>query len=210
MAIRISLSETDSRLFCCSKWWGDPDMPAEMTYPMVKGEDGEEYPLTFICQIDCADIASLCPGSGLPEEGMLYFFAAIDEYLGFETPYHNGIGRWPKGAVKVKYARSVNPETFESYIMVDDDDEPLSQPPLKIEFSTCEEGEDGLKLLGLPFSADARDSFPSHINLLQIDSEADCLDELQIYDCGLLNFMISRNELENGWWHSSFGFLSSL
>lgn len=210
MAIRISLSETDSRLFCCSKWWGDPDMPADMSYPMTTGEDGEDYPLTFICQIDCAEVNAAFPECGLPEDGMLYFFAALDEYLGYETPYHNGIGRWAKGAVKVKYAKNVNPETFESYIMVDDEDEPVTMPAMKMEFSQCDDSEDGLKLLGMPFSGDARDSFPSHMNLLQIDSESECLDGLRMYDCGLLNFLIKPDEFENGWWHSSFGFMSSL
>ena len=70
MAIKIKLQETDSRLFCCSKWWGDPDMPADMAYPMIQGDDSEDYPLTFICQIDCADLAEICPDSKLPKEGM--------------------------------------------------------------------------------------------------------------------------------------------
>ena len=70
MAIKINLQETDSRLFCCSKWWGDPDMPADMAYPMIQGDDSEDYPLTFICQIDCADLAEICPDSKLPKEGI--------------------------------------------------------------------------------------------------------------------------------------------
>ncbi len=64
MAIKINLQETEQELFCCSKWWGDPDLPADMEYPLAKAEeDGEEfdYPLTFVCQIDCADIPDLVP-----------------------------------------------------------------------------------------------------------------------------------------------------
>ena len=34
MAIRLTLSRTQKPLFCESKWWGDPDMPADMEYPV--------------------------------------------------------------------------------------------------------------------------------------------------------------------------------
>lgn len=211
MAIKISLEKTDSRLFCCSKWWGDPDMPKDMSYPMYKTADSEEYPLTFVCQIDCSEIYALDPSCGLPPEGMLYFFAALDEYLGYETPFHLGLGSWPKGAVKVKYAKTVNPETFESYIMVDDEDEPLTLPPLKMQFSLCDEADDGIKLLGVPFSGDVRDNCPGLVNLLQIDSEADSLEEdIRFYDCGFFHFLLKPSELENQWWHSCGGYLTSL
>ena len=110
----------------------------------------------------------------------------------------------------MKYAKEINPETFESYIMVDDQDESLKLAPMKMEFSLCGDAEDGIKLLGLPFSGDTRDSFPSHLNLLQIDCEDEALEGLRFYDCGLLNIMLSERELDKGWWHSSFGVLSSL
>ena len=68
---------TESNLFCCSKWWGNPDLPPQAEYPMMKitEEDGteSEYPLTFICQIDCEDIAPFDREGLLPHEGMLYF-----------------------------------------------------------------------------------------------------------------------------------------
>ena len=61
MAISLKPRKTESNLFCCSKWWGNPDLPPQAEYPMMKitEEDGTEgeYPLTFICQIDCEDIA---------------------------------------------------------------------------------------------------------------------------------------------------------
>lgn len=210
MAIRISLSQTESRLFCCSKWWGDPDMPKDMQYPMMTDDNGEEYPLTFVCQIDCADIAELDTEGLLPKEGMLYFFAALDEYLGYDVPFHNGIGELPKGAVKVKYTKQVNPETFESYIMVDEDDEPLAMPALKMEFSQCGDQEDDLKILGQPFSADARDAFPGFVSLLQIDSEGDTIEGLRLYDCGLLNILISPEHLKAGNWKRCLGFMTSM
>ena len=72
MAIGFKLKKTERVLFCASKWWGDPDFPEQMEYPTVKvtDEDGDtfDYPLTFICQINCEDIAAfkaLLPGSSV-------------------------------------------------------------------------------------------------------------------------------------------------
>ena len=65
MAIGFKLNKTERVLFCASKWWGDPDFPEQMEYPTVTvtDEDGEtyDYPLTFICQINCEDIAPFDP-----------------------------------------------------------------------------------------------------------------------------------------------------
>lgn len=60
--IRIETHLADSPLTGQSKWWGEPDMPEELDWPtvMVRDEDGESYddPLTFVCQIRCADLKS--------------------------------------------------------------------------------------------------------------------------------------------------------
>ena len=142
MAIRIHLQQSEAELFCSSKWWGDPDLPADMEYPTVEvtDEDGTyDYPLTFVCQIDCEDIAPLDPEGRLPHQGMFYIFAGLDEYLEqFDSPFHNGPGPWPKKMVVVKYTKAINFETFRSAIMVDDEDQPLTQPALKMTFEPCE------------------------------------------------------------------------
>lgn len=151
MAIRLNLQKTERILFCGSKWWGDPDMPENMQYPTIEAvdEDGEkmDYPLTFICQINCEDIAPFDKEGKLPHEGMLYFFGAIDEYLGYGSPVENAVGEWPKGHFVVKYAKSINFETFQSCILVDDDDEPLTEPELEITFSECEDDVEGHLML---------------------------------------------------------------
>lgn len=204
MAIKISLSATESRLFCCSKWWGNPDMPQDMPYPMIKGDDGEEYPLTFVCQIDCADLAGLYADNPLPKEGMLYFFAALDEYLGYDTPFHAGVGEWPKGSVLVKYAKHVNPETFESYIMVDENDEPLAMPALKTVFSKCGDGEDGLRLLG---EIQEGACIPGVCSLLCIRPGDAFPGGLAFPGGGFLDIVISENDLKFGNWKRVKGFL---
>ena len=151
MAIKMNLQATDAELFCSSKWWGDPDLPADMEYPTVEAtdEDGTyDYPLTFVCQIDCEDLAPLDPEGRLPHQGMFYVFAGLDEYLDqFESPFHNGPGPWPRKMVAIKYTKAINFETFRSAILVDDEDQSLTQPALKMTFEPCEGGTDGTCLL---------------------------------------------------------------
>ena len=151
MAVRIRLERTETELFCSSKWWGDPDFPADMEYPSFPvEEDGEsyDYPLTFICQIDCDDIAPFDPENRLPHEGMFYVFAALDAYAGYDSPIQNGPGEWPKGQVVVKYTKHVNFETFRASILVDDEDQPLTEPALKMTFEACGDDDPVTCLLG--------------------------------------------------------------
>lgn len=203
MAIRLTVKETDRVLFCGSKWWGDPDMPEAMEYPMT-----EDYPLTFVCQINCEDIAKFDPEGKLPHEGMLYFFAALDQWLGYESPLENGIGEWPKGHFVVKYAKEVNFETFRSCIMVDEDDNPITEPEREIEFSECADDADGIKLLGIPFYEEIRMEYPDMINLLQLDED----DELcmRFYDCGMVNLMMKESNLKFRNWKKTKAYLHSL
>ena len=106
-------------LFGQSKWWGFPDMPEELEYPEVPvreeyvDDDGrdavDEYddPLTFICQIRCSDLAAMDPKGLLPHEGMLYFFAALDYFLGnLDAVVSPGLGEWEAPCFKVLWAPS--------------------------------------------------------------------------------------------------------
>ena len=150
MAIKLELKKTERILFCGSKWWGDPDMPENMQYPTMEvTEEGEtfDYPLTFVCQINCEDIAPFDTEGRLPHEGMLYFFAAIDDYIGYESPVHNPDGEWPKGRLVIKYAKTINFETFQTCMLVGDEDEQLTEPELEITFSQCSDDENCIKML---------------------------------------------------------------
>ena len=209
MAIKINLQETEQELFCCSKWWGDPDLPADMEYPLAKAEeDGEEfdYPLTFICQIDCADIAPFDPECKLPREGMFYIFAGIDEYLDLDSPWHNGIGEWDRKQVVVKYTKAINMETFRSAILVDDDDQPLTQPALKMTFEACPENDDCTKLLGVPFFEEVRQEMEGYVNFMQIDSDT---AGLRFYDEGQLNLLYKESDFAAGKWKLIHGYMTS-
>ena len=209
MAIKIKLEETETELFCSSKWWGDPDLPADMEYPTAQAEeDGEtfDYPLTFICQIDCEDIAPFDPEGKLPHQGMFYIFAGLDEYLGYDSPWHNGIGLWDRKQVVVKYTKAINFETFRSAILVDDEDQPLTQPALKMTFEACPDNEDCTKLLGFPFFEEVRQEMEGYVNFLQIDSDT---AGLRFYDEGMLNLLYKAADFEAGKWKLVKAYMAS-
>ena len=193
MAIKINLQETEQELFCCSKWWGDPDLPFDMEYPLALAEeDGEtfDYPLTFVCQIDCEDIAPFDPEGRLPHQGMFYVFAGLDEYLGLDSPWHNGPGEWPRKQVVVKYTKAINMETFRSAQLVDDQDQPLTQPALKMTFSACRDDDPCTRLLGAS-------SAEGLVTFLQIASNT---AGLRFTDDGRLNLLYTKADFDAGKW----------
>lgn len=201
MAIRLTLKKTERILFCGSKWWGDPDLPENMQYPVMTVEEGGEsfeYPLTFICQINCEDIAEFDKEGLLPHEGMLYFFGAIDELAGYESPVRTVLGEWPKGRLVVKYAKSINFETFQSSMLVDDDNQSLTDPELEISFSLCEDDEPGIKMLGRSCSDQLDEGMKNLVNLLQIDEDITA----GLEPCGwdVLNVLIKDSDLKFGNW----------
>lgn len=201
MAIKLTLNHTERILFCGSKWWGDPDMPEQMEYPTIEvTEDGEtyDYPLTFVCQINCEDIATLDTEGKLPHEGMLYFFAALDKWLGYDSPTQNDFGEWSKGHLVVKYAKTINFETFQSRILVDDQGQSLTEPEMQISFELCDDDAECIKLLGIPTSEDVREKYPSMLNLLQIPGlESD----VEFYA------MIKESDLKFGNWKKTIAFV---
>lgn len=208
MAIRLTLNKTERILFCGSKWWGDPDMPENMQYPTIEvTEDGEtfDYPLTFICQINCEDIAPYDKDGKLPHEGILYFFGAIDEWLGYESPTTQGAGEWPKGHIAVKYAKTINFETFQTCMLVGDEDEQLTESELEIVFSECDDDADGLKLLGVPAGEKARSGYPDLSNLLQLTSDA--TGGMSFPDGATLNIMMKDSDLGYGNWKKTKAYL---
>lgn len=196
MAIKLTLQKTERILFCGSKWWGDPDMPENMQYPTMEvTEDGEtyDYPLTFICQINCEDLTAFDPEGKLPHEGMLYFFGAIDDYTGYESPIENPCGEWPKGRVVVKYAKNINFETFQTCMLVGDDDEQLTEKELEIVFSECDDSEQCISMLN-----ECNDpEYPDSTVLLQLSTDPESGLDL---GSRLLRFIFKDSDLKFGNW----------
>ena len=181
-------------------------MPENMQYPTIEvTEDGEtfDYPLTFVCQINCEDIAAFDPENLLPHEGMLYFFAAMDKWLGYDSPTKNGNGEWTRGHFVVKYAKAINFETFQSCMLVDDEDQALTEREMEIVFSTCEDDEKCIRMLGKPASAEVAQKYDGRLNLLQIVRDTNLDVEFE----GELNLMIKDSDLHFGNWKKTVAHL---
>lgn len=178
-------------LFGKSKWWGFPDLPEEFDWPAVRvSDEGEEFddPLTFVCQIRCADLAEVDPEGLLPHEGMLYFFAALDYFLGdLDAWVAPGMGEWPSDCFKVLYSPSC--ENLHTHSLVLDDGTPAVRPAEEIVWNDSD-----THLLGLPLMEETREAMPGLISLLQIDGNDDW--GLRFFDCGMLNFMIKPADLK--------------
>ena len=199
-SIRINLSKTDDELFGQSKWWGEADMPKSMAYPMIPYDDGDDDPLTFVCQIRCADLAAVDTEHLLPHEGMLYFFAAIDEYVykinkNFDMgcDYFNGLSEWAPETYRVLY--SPIDDDLIANDLVDENGEPYGLPAEKISFEVSDDARlDDFKLLGLPFYEEIAEQYPDYLNLLQIDGNDDW--QMQLYDMGMICFLIRPDDLK--------------
>ena len=231
------------QLFGQSKWWGSPDMPEDLDYPEVPvreeyvDEDGrdavDEYddPLTFICQIRCSDLAAVDPEGLLPHEGMLYFFAALDYFLGnLDAAVSPGLGEWDAPYFRVLWAPSC--ENLHTHSILYEDGTEACLPAVPMAFvagggscgavgDSCGAAEnasglaadypgaigDGFQLLGRPFYDEVVQEMPGMINLLQIDENDDW--DLRFFDCGMLNFLISPADLAARRWSAVKCYLTS-
>lgn len=178
-----------------SKWWGMPDMPEDLDYPMIPYDDGDDDPMTFVCQIRCSDLIPFDPDNLLPHEGMLYFFAAIDDYLpgldSCENDFHNGLGEWSKEMFRVLYSPSS--EDLKTHTILDENGSTYGLPTERIWFEKADYNYDSFKLLGRPYYDEIQELYPDHINLLQIDENDDWRQRL--YDCGMICFLIRPEDL---------------
>ena len=132
--IGIKTAPTGEDLFGRSKWWGFPDLPEELDWPSVPvNDEGDEYddPLTFICQIRCEDLATFDPEGLLPHEGMLYFFAALDYFLGnLDAVAAPGLGEWEVPYFRVLYSPAAS--GLHTHSILYDDGTPACLPAEEI------------------------------------------------------------------------------
>ena len=123
----IRLQHADGRLpVCASKFWGNPDLPEDVDYPMAYYPDTDSYePYHFICQINFADLP---PQDILPRRGLLQFYANIHYYLGWDCDVE--ISGYPSGAdmVKVLYFPDPDPASFRTVVVVGDDESDVLFP----------------------------------------------------------------------------------
>lgn len=194
MAIELKFQPSDDPGFAQSKWWGAADLPAQWEYPCTEGGD----PLLFVAQIRCEELIPYDREGLLPQRGMLYFFAAIGEYverLDIEEG-HFGLGEWPAESFRVLYSPTC--EGLEPRPITYEDGEAAFLPAERLTFSWADEDFDSFKLLGRPYYEEIKELYPEHISLLQIDEQERW--GLRLYDCGMLCFLITPEELRQGAW----------
>jgi len=192
-------SANNDALFGQSKWWGFADMPTTLDYPMIPYEDDDD-PLTFVCQIRCEDLEAIDTENLLPHEGMLYFFAAMDEYVhkiskdfDMECEYYNGLSEWAPETYRVIYAPKA--DLLVTHEITEADGQPYGLPAEKITFEVSDDARlDDFKLLGLPFYDEISEQYPDYINLLQIDGNDDW--QMPLYDMGIICFLIRPDDLK--------------
>lgn len=180
-----------------SKWWGAPDLPADIPYPFVDVDDhdGGTYPepLTFICQIRLSDIAQYDPENRLPHSGMLYFFAAIDYFLGEDSPLDLPSHGYSGELVRVIH--SEQEDGLQPYRLTwEDSDESIFRKAEEITFGLTD-GSYNVFSHGL--FGDANDEvagwYPHMLPLLRVEEEDRW--NLRFYDCGTLYFLIDPDDL---------------
>ena len=183
-----------------SHFWGFPDLQADIAYPVRRLADGDEDPLTFVCQLRCEELAPLDARGLLPHMGLLSFFAAVDEYLGMEpadAACHAGIGEWASEAFRVIWSPDLT--RLETHTILDADGAPYGLPAEPITFAPAEAGAYGHKVLGRPaYDEVAEQAGAGLLNLLQLDEEERW--GRRFYDCGMLHFLIREEDLRARAW----------
>lgn len=196
MAIRLKFNKTGKDLTGCSKMWGCPDLPDSLDYPEAAvNDDGELVydPMTFVCQIRLEDIATLDTEDVLPHQGMLYFFASLDYFLGhLDALAQPGMGEWNARYFKMLYSPTC--DELHTHRIVFEDGSEYGLEAEEISFENCQDKEDGVKLLGSPYFDEIEELYPGWISLLQLD----CHDgwNLQFFDCGMLCFLTNGKDVK--------------
>ena len=193
MAISINTYNTHNNLVNQSHCWGFPDLPEGTHFPCrgEKDEQGTEDLLTFICQIRMEDLRQHDPQHLLPAEGMLYFFADLDYFLGQTDAEDEGLGFWDKTSFKVIYSTTLT--ALHTHEVRWADGTPATLPAEALTFNNVADKHHGHKLLGTPFFEEVSWEAEGMISLLQIDE-----DErwgLRLFDMGNLNFLITPEDL---------------
>lgn len=204
MAISITTIETQSDLTGRSHWWGAPDLPKDVPYPCVTVDDGRgghlDEPLTFICQIRCADLMPLDGENLFPHAGMLYFFAPLDYFLG----EHESLLDYHVAPVVIYSEREDGLEPYD--MRWEDTGESVFRPAEAMLFDVADEVRgDGHRLLGFPCQEEVEWEHPGCLSLLQIDE--DDRWGLRFYDCGTYYFLLSEEDLRTRRWDKVEGAL---
>lgn len=195
-----------------SHWWGYPDLPLDTDIPtFTDPNDGNEYALSFLCQINLADLhdamldAAYDTGDqtykqyDLPKSGLLLFFADIAYYGGMWDEPAIGSHLSDNRVVRVVY---IPEEDMASLICREEEYADEELPAQPIDFCASLPKGKGLpehKLLGPPDYREWEDwDMPctGWQLLLQMDSCEEYGYAFNFMDCGVLNLIISPEALK--------------
>ncbi len=193
-SIRLKTSQPDGKLpVGSSKFLGNPDVWESFQWPSIT-VDGEEYDLSFLCQINCAEAAPFDKDGILPKTGMLYFFYDLDEMPCDPSD---------PDAARVVYCDG-DMNALREMVLIDENGESIAFSEQKIEFECVEPGflsdcEETHLLLGVP-SLDYGswyDCIDGWQMLLQIDSFETEDAMVNFTDEGVLCFFADPQKVKN-------------
>lgn len=184
-----------------SRFWGNPDLPEEVSYPMYIDDEGDEYPYFFVCQINLAELAAFAPENPLPKSGLLSFFAKIDHNLGIMAAT-GGIQSHCSEPEDVKVLYLPMTDDMREVVIVDDNNEQTAPQELAVGFADrIEPLADDHALFARPTHREWEDwdkPCDGWQILLQVDSFDGMDFSLNFMDCGVLDFLISPEDLAAG------------
>lgn len=181
-----------------SRFWGNPDLPEGVPYPMYVDDEGDEFPYVFVCQLNLEQLAAAAPENPLPKKGLMSFFAKIDHNLGYMAAT-DGIQSHISDPEDVRVLYFPDTQGMRQVVLVDDEDNETAPQEMAVNFadSIAELGDDHA-LFAAPTHREWEDwDAPCRgwEILLQVDSFEDMDFSLNFIDCGVLDFLISPADL---------------
>lgn len=165
-----------------SKLFGNPDVWDGFIWPSVR-ENGAEYDLTFMCQINCEQASAFDESGILPKTGILYFFYDLDTMPELSDA---GSARvlWYNGELSALH----------EMILTDEDGNSLAFSEQKIDFEASDADEKSSSLL-LGDMTQSCDFIKGCLPLLRIGSFETEDAEIRFKDDGWLCFYIEKEKL---------------
>ena len=165
-----------------SKLFGNPDVWDGFIWPSVR-ENGAEYDLTFMCQINCEQASAFDESGILPKTGILYFFYDLDTMP--EVPDEKSARvLWYNGELSALH----------EMILTDEDGNSLAFSEQKIDFEASDADEKSSHLL-LGDMTQSCDFINNRLPLLRIGSLETEDAEIRFQDNGALCFYIEKEKL---------------
>ena len=169
----------------------------DLPFTVEEYADGtqEKFPMSLVCQINCADFIQGNPDNSLahmlPDKGIISFFANVDYFLGDMDATGEGMGEWSANSFRVLYSRDM--DRLRTHKIVDEEGRDCAIPaePLHVPQDEVEES----RVLSQPtcFVDEIENYYPGYITLLQLGSSD--RHGVRFYEGGSLFFFISPVDL---------------